>query len=325
MNQYKKRAAVLLLACGMIWLAACQPTPEEEVVINKNEGSQGSTVGAQDTESQQYSLPKQRTDAIEYHNGKLRVNIDADIYAPKTESFSTYEIVPDKISQSQTEKLVEVLFGNAKLEAVGQQWTKAQYEELLLHYKASYASGNTDITQEEYKANVKDLEEGWANAPETVEQLDPSEQIQAFSDTNRLNLQADLGRGEPARLLIVNSEDGYDSRVSFKNNDGEDYEDFSANDLESKLNISEEEAINQAENLLLALGINDMDVAATGFGMTYGEEGNSVEDEQQCYLIYFTRTVDGVPTTYDIRNGDASDSDEYEKTLAIRTDCCGDR
>ena len=303
---------LLLLTC---FTTACQPTPESEIVVNKNNDAQNQQTMV--TTAQPFSAPEQWTDSYEYYDGKVVVNIDADVITPQTESFNVYALVPALFTQAQAEKLTAVFFGDAELESLGQQWTKAQYEELLLHYQASYASGDMGITQEEYEASVKDLEERWTNAPETVVKLDPREQIQAFSESGRLSLQADMGRGAKASLLIVNADEGYDSSVKFENNDGQKYGALPMGDGEITLVVAREEAQSQAEALLSDLQINDMDMAAVKIGFAYaGGEGDSVSGAPQCYLFYFTRSVESVPSTYDDRTGDATDSDDYDRTWA---------
>ena len=304
--------ALLLFTCFTI---ACQPTPESAIVVNKNNDAQNQQT--MDTTTQPFSAPEQWTDSDEYYDGKVVVNIDADVITPQTESFNVYALVPALYTQAQAEKLTEVFFGDAELESLGQQWTKAKYEELLLHYQASYASGDMGITQEEYEFNVKDLQERWANAPETVQQLDPREQIQAFTESDRLSLQADMGRKAKTSLLIVNADEGYDSSVKFENNDGQKYSALPMGDSEITLVVAREEAQSQAEALLRDLQIDDMDMAAVKIGLAYaGGEGDPVLGAPQCYLFYFTRSMEGVPSTYDDRTGDATNSDDYDRIWA---------
>jgi hypothetical protein len=69
-------------------------------------------------------------------------------------------------------------------------------------------------------------------------------------------------------------------------------------DEPTTLGISREEAVAQAKQLLSDLGVTDMDIAAIAPGIIGGGEGEDVSANPQCYIIYFTRTVQGVPTTF---------------------------
>ena len=206
-------------------------------------------------------------------------------------------LFPLLFTQAQAETLTSVFFGDAELESLGQQWTKAQYEELLLYYQASYASGDMGISQEEYEASVKDLEERWTNAPETVVKLDPREQIQAFSESGRLSLQADMGRGAKASLLIVNAEEGYDSSVKFENNDGRKYGALPMGDGEITLVVAREEAQSQAEALLSDLQIDDMDMAAVKIGFAYAWRGGrlGIGCTSVLSLLFYTKRGKAYP------------------------------
>lgn len=83
------------------------------------------------------------------------------------------------------------------------------------------------------------------------------------------------------------------------------------------LAVSQDEAQSQAEALLNDLEINDINMAAVKIGFAYfGEEGSSVLGAPQCYPFSFTRRVKSVPSTYDDRTGDATNSDAYDRTWA---------
>lgn len=310
------KAAIIIVCVLLIFLSAgCQPTPETAVVINKNSAQAPSEnpAGAAD---EPFSAPGTWEDSFDYAGGNVTVNIDADVIY-KTSVYKQYETAPLEFTQAQAEKCVEVFFGGATLEANGQRWTKAQYEEFLIGFKKQYATGNeTGMSEEEYNASVKELERRIANAPETAEVLDPQEQIQAFSETGSLRLKANLGRAEMAALTITNTDEGFASSVGFTNNDGEGY---SPTYTEQRPAVSEDDAKAQAEQLLTELGIDYMDVAAVETGAALGGSEYDAEDtagKPACWLVHFTRTVDGIPSTYDFRDGKASDSDEYERTWA---------
>jgi hypothetical protein len=308
-----RAAAVLLCVLLILFFAGCQPTPETTVVINKNSAPQpmgSASVAAGET----YSAPAAWKDSFEFAGASVTVNIDADVFC-REGVYRQYEITPLEFTQAQAEKLVEAFFKGAALEAAGQRWTKAQYEEFLIGFKAQYATGNEmGMSSEEYEASVKELERRLAAAPETAETLDPQQQIAAFSETGRLRLNADLGRTERASLDVANGDEGFASSVGFMSNDGDGYSAMSAAE---EPDVSEDDAKAQAKELLAELGVDYMDVAAIETGVAIGGDEYDASDttgKTLCRLVHFTRTVDGVPSTYDCREGDSRDSDEYERT-----------
>lgn len=309
------RAAAMLCVLLIILSAGCQPTPETAVVINKNSAPEA-TGNASGEVGEPFSAPETWTDSIDYAGGRVTVNINADVIC-KTGVYKQYEIEPLEFTQAQAEKCVEALFGGATLEVIGQRWTKDQIEEFLINFKKQYATGNeTGMSEEEYNASVKELERRIANAPETAEVLNPQEQIKAFSKTGSLRLRADLGRAERAELTVTNADEGFASYVGFSNNDGDGYSPMHTDERPA---VSEDDAKARAERLLAELGIDYMDVAAVETGVASGGSEFDAEDtagKPVCWLIHFTRTVDGIPSTYDFKDGTTRETDEYERTWA---------
>lgn len=298
-----KRILMVMFIFIILFCCSCQPTPEADIIINKNDDYQENSEDQWD-KTAQFSAPKEWTDTYNYFDGKVIVNINANVVIPQVESFNTYKIIPIEYSQSDAENMIRVFLDDVEVTTVGQQWTKSQLEELLIRFKASYAIGNSpNMTQEVYEKSVKDLEERIANAPETFVELDPIKQIKDFFKSGHINLQAELGKDEKASLNIVNSEEGYGSYTGFFNNNGQNYGAVPMGNCSVELNNSQEEAQKQATDLLKELNIDYMEMTAVKVGFAYGQEGDSLDGIPQCYLLFFTRSIDGISTTYDDRGG----------------------
>lgn len=313
-------AAVLLFTC---FTTACQPTPEMPAAVDKADEQpeeQISQISAAPHET--YEVPDNWQDVFSKNGGNLIINVDADIKTPSVNAIPVYKIASQSFTQTQVDKMIELLFKGAAIEVNSQKWTKSQYEDFIAGLKKQYATTNdTGMTPEEYEASIAELERRMQYAPDSVEKVDVSVARQLLSETNRLDLKADMGKKQPATLTIFNgniegNDGGYIIAAAYRNNDGTNYSPLSWDKNTTGLKLTEDEAKRDAKELVTRLGSDYMDIAATDIGVAYGAEGEESAGCPRCYLIYFTRTVDGVPTTYDYRTGDSSISDTYESTWA---------
>lgn len=298
-------AALLLVSC---FTTACQPTPTQPVVVNKNDDALEKVIEASPAPTQKYEAPAHWNE--EYFEKELSISVDADLKLPEVDAYPIYKVEPRYFTKEQVQILSDALFGDAEVMGVNQRWTKSQYEELIVHFKQSHQQGNSGKSDKEFEEDLTDLEQRWQDAPEAVEPFNMQEAMALFDETGRITLQADMGRKEPAELTAINDEK-FGPHMGFSNNDGLGYEEHLVQDT-TGLQLSLPDAIQQAQDLLAELGIDYMDVAYTDIGVAYGREGENTDNHPRCYLIYFTRTVDGIPTTYDWRTGAASDNDDYD-------------
>lgn len=82
-----KRIIPILLC---LFLLACVPTPKEEAVVNKADGTFEQTVTAPKEDSYRYEAPTHWTETIEMKN--LNILIDADIVMPETDVYPVQTI-----------------------------------------------------------------------------------------------------------------------------------------------------------------------------------------------------------------------------------------
>lgn len=304
---------ILYVIIVVILLCGCQPTPEEEIVVSKAGGLVEEISKETDKPMEKLITPSIWVSNQEYYEGKLTVNINADIFVPDINQYSIYEVQPIGFTQSQTEKLIKVLLNDQPIKVASQRWTKSQLEELIVKVRANWESGDDmGMSDEEYERSVEDLEKRWVTAPTTIEKTDLETHIESFSETGRIDVQGELGREKPATLLILNAGRLQASKVLFKNNDGIAFNTISIDDLDLAINISIEEAIKKAEKILAEIGIDYMTVTSVNIGAAYDGEKDTISDFPQCYLVNFTRSVNGVDTTFDYRDGDASNDKQYD-------------
>lgn len=300
-------AALLLISC---FTTACQPTPEQPVVVKKNDDTLEKAIEASPAPVKKYEAPAHWDEEYSENDGELTISVNADLELPDVDAYPIYKVEPRYFTKEQVQILSDALFGDAEVQGVDKQWTKSQYEKLIVDLKQAHTSGETGKTDEEFEKGIDDLEQMWRNAPETLESFNMQEAMTLFDETGKVTLQADMGRKEPAELTAINDEK-FGPYIDFTNNDGLAYEEYIVQDT-TGLSLSLSDAIQQAQDLLTKLGIDYMDVGYTDMGVAYGREGEDTDNHPRCYLIYFTRTVDGIPTTYDWQTGATTENDNYD-------------
>jgi hypothetical protein len=291
-------AVLLLVSC---FTTACQPTPQQPVVIKKNDDTLEKAIEASPEPVQKYEAPAHWDEEYTENDGKFTISVNADLELPDVDAYPIYKVEPRYFTKEQVQLLSDALFGDAEVQGVDQRWTKSQYEELIVDLEQAHKSGETGRTDEEFEKEMANLKQMWQDAPEIMESYNMQEAMALFDETGTITLKADLGRKEPADLTAINDKE-YGAYMGFTNNDGLNYEDQLVQDT-TGLQLSLTDAIQQAQDLLTKLGIDYMDVAYTDIGVAYGREGEGTDNHPRCYLIYFTRTVDGIPTT---------DSDDFD-------------
>jgi|GEM_PF-2636855 hypothetical protein len=218
-------ALVFALMLAICVLTACQPTPEEPIVVNRNDGVLESAIAATPAPAAHYDAPETWTlDAFEA-NARLTVSVDAQVEVPDTGAFPVYEFVSGSFTQEQADKIIGYFYGDATLYEARQPMTKSQLEEMLVRAKLAYQealagatneAGNTkwENTPEEMLESIEALEARIEAAPETNEvQISGGqlEMVQLMGDTRpheMLYVAPDLSRKDTRYLQISNAGEG---------------------------------------------------------------------------------------------------------------------
>ena len=297
-------AVILFIAC---FTTACQPTPAQPAVAAKNNGVLEKALDATPVPAEKYDAPARWEDDYTGSNGKLTISVNADVQIPDVQSFPVYKAEPQDISGEQVRRLAELLFGGAEVEGIPPGWPKDKLEEALITFKKDYADSNPmNMTEEEYENTIKGMEHDIADAPEIIEPVSLDDAITEFEKTGRIVLQADIG-GTKAAMLMVNNDERFGSNAMFFKEDGTSYEVLSHDQKTTGLQLSEADAVKIAQDFVSQLGLDFMSAAATDVGVQYEREGDDTTNSPRCYIVWFTRMADGIPATYDVEGGNASD------------------
>ena len=135
-----------ILYCGfLLFLAACQPTPENPVVVNKANGElekkiQQTATPAPSVEAEQTPVPLEnvkRTFAAK--DEKVEITVDAQVFIPSG-TLPVVIIEPDEISLEFVQKAAEVLLEGKPLYDPRTQLTKNEIDEKILELQQALAN-----------------------------------------------------------------------------------------------------------------------------------------------------------------------------------------
>ena len=134
-----KRAFSLIII--MCWVfAACQPTPDKEIVQSKNSGKMLEIINESNEKDiiPNYKHPEHLEKSIDYSEKNLYININADIETQNLNKFSVWTIKPSDITQQEADEIISVLIGDEPIWAtnIGAEVLTKEYQtEVILFLK----------------------------------------------------------------------------------------------------------------------------------------------------------------------------------------------
>ena len=199
---------ILSILFCMLLLAACQPTPEAEVIPNKGDDPLQAVIeenGAGfSAEAYRTDLPQRWEGTVETGNGAVTVTADAAVTFPAVDRVPIWEIVPGGVDLDAVEKLVQALVPGGFLSRIpvdefgSAVWTKdrIQAEMEQNRWRMDHARElQPDASQKELEIYLRDLE---AANRELMSQFQQAEEetpraIDDLSALRKEGFQGDLG------------------------------------------------------------------------------------------------------------------------------------
>ncbi len=301
----KGRASALLLACVMLlacFTTACQPTPEEPAVVGKGEFED--IIAQEQTEDQEektpviaepYEAPESWTEAVDMKGSDIEVNVDADIIVPDVSSYPVYEVVKNNFTQQQIDDLMDY-FVKDKVIMQAAEMTKADYQEMLIEAKRGQYIDGEYVVNEGSLEWVKEVEEMIRNAPETSEpQVVTNRSIEGDGFGGAVVLEdGKYGSVSASERTFSYCSAGYprqESQLLEMNGTG----------IEGEINISQQEAVDKAQELFSELGITNMKAVdiekaelISRTDLKFDVENPKLESRG--YFIKFALSIDGIDT-----------------------------
>ena len=173
------RAAAVLLVCVMLiacFTTACQPTPEEEIVVGKNQDEmlEAAVQTPDDTKSDtpafsisDMQVPDNYTYSTTGADGKLTVSVDAPVTLPDAGILPTAKVAPGVFTQEMVSGMLDYLFGDTPYYQPDNRMTKDDIQQRILARQQEIAEGKYDDHPEALEDIQQDIEE-WQKQLETA-------------------------------------------------------------------------------------------------------------------------------------------------------------
>ncbi|GEM_PF-4969748 len=331
-----KKTIVTVLLFLVLWCSGCQPTPDKEIVVGKNDFA--AKIVSSDEALAIYEATEIWQEEFQSNDEKLSVIIDAPVTVPNVNAFPVVKIRPMVITQEQADIVIKVLLGGATLYEKSVK-TKREITDEILRIRQYIADPNTDfnISKDanpeyyaevlaDFDAQIRRLEIEYETAPDSYTPKEASnlfvsekdnllaesvitwEQYEQITDFGVIEGEADLGNGKSVYLNIMTDEYFLNNRIIFFNTQYE---------LSASETILLNDAVCIAKDIITQIGLGDMEVAAS-----------HTSASNNSFVLYFTRNVMGIPTNYasetDFSNNEPIYSPPwYEETLEVEVDNTG--
>lgn len=272
--------------------------------------------------------------------GRVTIHVDADVVIPDVDGVSVQRVERGKFTQEQVDVLIDQLVKGDLFSGDGYKLTKAEIQEQILAIQAEIArsgdDGGTDDTnpksagaKREYM--LADLQAQLETAPDVSEkipcdgQLTPMTMETDFAEGEKLYALAQSEAGGYERLEVYNYSDSvnlleYSSEKNgFSRDMGYFYTEEQIAAAESMgyapgitfqeiadipdITVTKEQAQQQAETLIAALGIGGLTCysADKAYGGSYdmtADQTAYVNPRKCVWFLRYSRSVNGVPVTY---------------------------
>jgi len=312
---------VMAFAC---FTTACQPTPEKPVVVAKGDLEEKITeapANSPQTVTTSEKIVKSMS------KGKLNIEVNATVNVPKADKFPVVKTEPIGFTQEQADKIISVLMQGKPIYDPPEQQTKAELQRQLVYYKAmaeSFTNAAAAAGVKKMDNAIADLEKRIAEAPEKVD-LKPAtgkfeERVEKWDgkigyEGREIQAVAELGQEYRAQLFINCSKSKKMSSVWFTHQDTFNfYQTYNSlpDGTIAGLKISRNDAKALAEKTVSDMGC-DLKLSTVRLAPQNSRMDNA--PNKQAYAFFFTREVNGVPTTYDVNDGSMLDAPEDKKDL----------
>ena len=310
-----KKVMSCLLAAAL--LVGCQPTPEEDVVVNKGDGALEEAIAAEALPPARYEAPETlRLDP--FGTETFQVVVDAEVCVPDVERYPIVEVVLRTITADWARDMMYKMADGKTIHTYQNEvpTTKEQIEgeitllqQQLANPDAYLPAGADEQTRAAAEKEWRELLEAWETlyqeAPDTFEPREVDMSDAAFRTASEFRGAVESGKQRETYLSVTAWYGGPGGNVEYNNlvDVGMPFHfdmDSDLTDL-NDVTISAEEAVQIGLDFLAQLGETDFAPALIVAGYCDPRSSENIkpmEEWPQCYQIQFTRSVAGVPATY---------------------------
>ena len=326
----KKIYASLIII--MMFMTACQPTPEESVVRSKDkdlvqEVIDANEEGNEENLTEDRNVIQEQIEAINRHlstefqaNERVKIVVDAAVEMPAYEKLPMVRVAPKNISQEQLEILIKEAAGDKQVyyRSTGgiSKYSKEEIQELMFNLTVFSQNGNlASVLKERLDETMNFFEEELTLSIPMSEEKPYNGELRLLDNnkaySSSTSLKAYLGKANAATFELVQSFNGTRSFLMFSNQEyGENYTSFEpyegvdADKIEmsyegvdaDKIEMSYEECKLMAESLIRKLEGENTDFSVISSRIGYSIDtfaGYTKETSPQCYAFTFARVYNG--------------------------------
>lgn len=333
-RHFARHMALLLAALLVLSVLplACQPTPEEEPVVNKGDGTLEEAIAAEALPPARYEAPETlRLDP--FGTETFQVVVDAEVCVPDVERYPIVEVVLRTITADWARDMMYKMADGKTIYTYQTETptTKEQIEaeiallqQQLANPDAYLPAGADEQTRAAAEKEWRELLEAWETlyqeAPDTFEPREVDMSDAAFRTALEFRGAVESGKQRETYLSVTAWYGEPGGNVEYNNlvDVGMPFHfdmDSDLTDL-NDVTISAEEAVQIGLDFLAQLGETDFAPALIVAGYCDPEWGTDpipLEEWPQCYQIQFTRSVAGVPATYREEHYDGIGADGRER------------
>ena len=179
----QKVKCLISLLIVLICLTACQQSPEEDIVVNKNDGVFESIAGQANTDTAggtQEEISVSHFESFKNDEGDITITMDLEARVPQA-PMPIVRVKPHEITSEEVQHWAEVLFEGSTAYEQTDVMTKSEVEEYILNLRQKLSDKDALVREygseadaqsmiEYYENQLSAYEQAWETAPETYEQ-----------------------------------------------------------------------------------------------------------------------------------------------------------
>jgi hypothetical protein len=174
-NKRTKTSLVISLLLAMLMLitcftTACQPTPEEKIIVSKGDGKLEDIIAGEPA-PMETALNYQVPERLEYDlvgSDDFKVQVKADVTMPDAKTYPVMSAKPDTITQQQADLIVTALLKGKTLYKPTMEQDKSQIQARIDYYNRELEFSTTKEEKEVYQGFFTDLMEDYEKAPDSI-------------------------------------------------------------------------------------------------------------------------------------------------------------
>lgn len=333
----KKTIMICLAVLLLMSMAACQATPDKDIVIGKSldDMIDKATETSESNQSASGTMLKEKLGAMDTYtkelqatNAKVMINVDAKVIIPEATAAVVQRVEKNKFTQDQVDVLIEQLVKGKIYTGDSYQLTKSEIQNQILKMQAAIAKEADAKDKNMEEAILEDLQWQLETAPETVTKTPSSGKFESIKD-NSITAEEVYARAQSENdgfenIIVYNSE--IESHIDYsreKNGFSSSMGGFSSKEVSERaeaagftpyitteeiaqipdVTISVEQAKEKAEALIKALGLENMICSLAE--KQYGGSDEKTSDQKtyinprKCvWKLRYMRSVNNIPITY---------------------------